>query len=171
MLQFALNPLSSVLLCCTTLTDFVLFILKCKMPFVSINILDLFVRGSPCVSCFPYFVSVPKWTLHVLGQFMFVFADCKQYILHWWHMQSSASCRTSLSWFGDLQYLFPRGEFLIFWLSLFIQATEGVRAYPWISTKYMCESVSPSVPMQIMLGVLCIILPVRWILDYCWKFC
>ncbi len=34
----------------------------------------------------------------------------------------------------------------------------------------MCESVSLSVPMQITLGVLCIILPVRWILAYCWKF-
>ncbi len=117
MLQFALHPLSSVLLCCTTLTDFVLFILKCKMPFLLINILDLFVHGSPCVSCFPYFVSVPKWTLHVLGPFVFVFGYRKQYLLHWWHMQSSASCCTSSSWFGDLQYLFPRGEF---WYSGFL---------------------------------------------------
>ncbi len=111
MLQFALHPLSSVLLCCTTLTDFVLFILKCEMPFLLINILDLFVPGSPCVSCFPYFVSVPKWTLHVLGPFVFVFAERKQYLFHWWRMQSSASYRTSSSWFGDSQYLFPRGEF------------------------------------------------------------
>ncbi len=34
----------------------------------------------------------------------------------------------------------------------------------------MCLSVSPSVCMQITLGVLFIILPVRWILAYCWKF-
>ncbi len=117
MSQFALNPLSSVLLCCTTLTDFVLFILKCEMPFLSINILDLFVCGSPCVSCFPYFVSVPKWTLHVLGSFVFVFPDCKQYLLHWWYMQFSASCHTYSSWFEDSQYLFLRGEF---WYSGFL---------------------------------------------------
>ncbi len=111
MSQFALHPHSSALLCCSTLTDFVLLILKCEMPFMLINILDLVVRGRPCVSCFPYFVSVPKWTLHVLGPFMFVFADWRQYLLHWWHMQSSASCCTSSSWSGDLQYFFPRGEF------------------------------------------------------------
>ncbi len=111
MLQFALHPCSSIMLCCTTLTDFVLLILKCEMPFLLIHILDLVVRGRPCVSCFLYFVSVPKWTLHVLGPFVFVFANCRQYLLHWWHMQSSASCRTSSSWSGDLQYFFLRGEF------------------------------------------------------------
>ncbi len=110
MSQFALHPRSSVLLCCTTLTDFVLLILKCEMPFLSINMLDLVACGRPCVSCFLYFVSVPKWNLHVLGPFVFVFADCRQYLLHWWHMQSSASCRTSSSWSGDSQYLFLRGE-------------------------------------------------------------
>ncbi len=110
MSQFTLHPRSSVLLCCTTLTDFVLLILKCKMPFLSINALDLIVRGRPCVSCFSYFVSVPKWTLHVLGLFVFVFANHRLYLLHWWHMQSSASCHTSSSWSGDLQYFFPRGE-------------------------------------------------------------
>ncbi len=56
MSQFALHPLSSILLCCTTLTDFVLLILKCEMPFLLINMLDLFVHGRPCVSCIPYFV-------------------------------------------------------------------------------------------------------------------
>ncbi len=35
---------------------------------------------------------------------------------------------------------------------------------------WYCLEKSPSVPMQITLGVLCIILPVRWILPYCWKF-
>ncbi len=117
MSQFALHPLSSVLLCCTALTDFILFILKCKLPFLSIIILDLFGCGRPCVSCFPYFVSVPKWTLHVLGSFVFVFAAHKQYLLYWWHMQSSASYCISSSWFGDWQYLFPRGEF---WYSGFL---------------------------------------------------
>ncbi len=34
----------------------------------------------------------------------------------------------------------------------------------------MCLSVSPSVPLQITLGVLFINLPVRQILAYCWKF-
>ncbi len=111
MSQFTLHPHSSVLLCCTTLTNFVLLILKCEMPFLLINILVLVVCGRPCVSCFLYFVSVPKWTLNVLGPFVFVFADRRQYLLHWWHMQSSASCRTSSSWSGDLQYFFPRGEF------------------------------------------------------------
>ncbi len=42
MLQFALHQLSSVLLCWTTLTDFVFFILKWEMLFLSINSLDLF---------------------------------------------------------------------------------------------------------------------------------
>ncbi len=111
MSQFTPHPHISVLLCCTTLTDFVLLILKCEMPFLMINILDLVVRGRPCVSCFPYFISVPKWTLHVLGPFLVVFANRRQYLLHWWHMQSSASCRTSSPWSGDSQYFFPRGEF------------------------------------------------------------
>ncbi len=47
MLQFALHPLSSVLLCWTTLTDFVFFILKWEMLFLSINSLDLFDMESP----------------------------------------------------------------------------------------------------------------------------
>ena len=47
MSQFTLHPRSSVLLRCTTLTDFVLLILKCETPFLSINILDLVVRGRP----------------------------------------------------------------------------------------------------------------------------
>jgi hypothetical protein len=51
MLQFALHPLSSVLLCCTTLTNFVLFILKCEMPFLSINIFwtFLYVEALVCL--------------------------------------------------------------------------------------------------------------------------
>ncbi len=47
MLQFALHPLSSVLLCLTTLTDFVFFILKWEMLFLSINSLDLFDMEAP----------------------------------------------------------------------------------------------------------------------------
>ncbi len=47
MLQFALHPLSSVLLCWTTLTDFVFFILKWEMLFLSINSLDLFDMEAP----------------------------------------------------------------------------------------------------------------------------
>ncbi len=37
------------------------------------------------------------------------------------------------------------------------------------SEQNMCESVSESVPMQIMLGMLCIILPVRRVVANCWK--
>ncbi len=50
-----------------------------------------------------------------------------------------------------------------------LDATEGVRAYPWIWTKYVwvCKSVRP---LQITLGVLFINLPVSQILAYCWKF-
>ncbi len=48
------------------------------------------------------------------------------------------------------------------------QRSESLSLNPWILTKYV--SVSLSVHMQIMLGVLCIILPVRLILAYCWKF-
>ncbi len=47
MLQLALHPLSSVLLCWTTQTDFVFFILKCEMLFLSINSLDLFDMEAP----------------------------------------------------------------------------------------------------------------------------
>jgi hypothetical protein len=47
MLQFAHHPLSSVLLCWTTLTDFVFFILKWEMLFLSINSLDLFDMEAP----------------------------------------------------------------------------------------------------------------------------
>jgi hypothetical protein len=47
MLQFALHPLSSVLLCWTTLTDFVFFFLKWEMLFLSINSLDLFDMEAP----------------------------------------------------------------------------------------------------------------------------
>ncbi len=47
MLQIALHPLSSVPLCWTTLTDFVFFILKWEMLFLSINSLDLFDIEAP----------------------------------------------------------------------------------------------------------------------------
>ncbi len=47
MMQFALHPLSSVLLCWTTLTDVVFFILKWEMLFLSINSLDLFDMEAP----------------------------------------------------------------------------------------------------------------------------
>ncbi len=47
MLQFALHPLSSSLLCWTTLTDFVFFILKWEMLFLLINSLDLFDMETP----------------------------------------------------------------------------------------------------------------------------
>ncbi len=47
MLQFPLHPLSSVLLCSTTLTDFVFFNLKWEMLFLLINSLDLFDMEAP----------------------------------------------------------------------------------------------------------------------------
>ncbi len=47
MLQFALHPLSSVLLCWNTLTDFVFFILKWEMLILPINSLDLFDMEAP----------------------------------------------------------------------------------------------------------------------------
>ncbi len=67
------------------------------------------------------------------------------------------------------------------YLNYSIRATEGVRAYPWIWTKYLWLSkcvrspanlwLSKCVrPLQITLGVLCITLPVRQILSNCWKY-
>ncbi len=47
MLQIALHPLSSVLLCWTTVTDFVFFILKWEMLILSINSLALFDMEDP----------------------------------------------------------------------------------------------------------------------------
>ncbi len=47
MLQFAHHPLSIVLLCWTTLTDFIFFILKWEVLFLSINSLDLFDMEAP----------------------------------------------------------------------------------------------------------------------------
>ena len=47
MMQFAHHPLSSVLLCWTTLTDFVFFILKGEMLFLLLNSLDLFDMEAP----------------------------------------------------------------------------------------------------------------------------
>ncbi len=50
MSQFALHPRSSILLCCTTLTDFVLLILKCEMPLLLINIWTLlYVEDLVCL--------------------------------------------------------------------------------------------------------------------------
>ncbi len=45
-----------------------------------------------------------------------------------------------------------------------IQAAEGVRAYPWIWTKYVWLCLS--IPMQITLGVSFIVMQVSWILGY-----
>ncbi len=47
MLQFAHHPISSVLLRWTYLTDFVFFILKWEMLFLSINSLNLFDMEAP----------------------------------------------------------------------------------------------------------------------------
>ncbi len=47
MLHFALHPFSSVLLCWTTLTDFVFFILKWEMLSLLINSLELFDMEAP----------------------------------------------------------------------------------------------------------------------------
>ncbi len=120
MLQFALHPLSSILLCCTTLTDFILLILKCEMPFLLINILDLFVHGRPCVSCFPYFVSVPKWTLHVLGSFVFVFSDSGSiyYIGNTCNLLQAVV--HPLLGPGIRSIFFQEENYNIFWLSLFV---------------------------------------------------
>jgi hypothetical protein len=51
MLQFAHHPLPSVLLCTTTLTDFVFFILKWEMLILLINSLDLFDMKAPVCLC------------------------------------------------------------------------------------------------------------------------
>ncbi len=150
MLQFTLNPLSSVLLCCTTLTDFVLLILKCKMPFLLINILDLVVRGRPCVSCSPYFVSVPKmnsacsWDIRVcLCWLQAVFISLVTHAIF---------CKLSC-------ILFLVRRFALSFSKRRIRAPLGARAYPWILSKYFLTvrasvrpSVCASVPLQISVG-------------------
>ncbi len=52
--------------------------------------------------------------------------------------------------------------------TILIQVTKGVRAYPWILTKYVW--VCKSIHLQITLRVLFIILQFRWILGYFGKF-
>ncbi len=67
MLQFALHPLSSVLLCWTTQTDFVFFIFIWEMLFLSINSLDLFDMEAPV-----YLVFL-KHIIQILRQIVFQF--------------------------------------------------------------------------------------------------
>ncbi len=142
MLQFAHHPLSSVLLCCTTLTDFGLLILKCEKPFLSINILDLFVCGRPCVSCFPYLSLFQNELCMFLG-----------------HLCLSLLIAGSIYYIGDTCNLlqavvnpllgprlfavsFSKRRFLIFWLSFFvilnIDIGSNVQTFSCIFIDYSC---------------------------------
>ena len=67
MLQFALHLLSGVLLCSTTLTDFVFFILKWEMLFLSINSLDLFDMEAPmCLVFLKHIIQILNYMCMVL---------------------------------------------------------------------------------------------------------
>ena len=141
MSQFTLHSLSSVLLCCTTLTDFVLFILKCKMPFLSINILDLFCTWKPLCVVFRIlflfqnelcmFLGHSCLSLLIAGSIYYIDDTCNllQAVVH------------PLLGPGICSFFFKR-RILIFWLSLFaiinIDIGSHVQMFSCIFIDYSC---------------------------------
>ncbi len=78
MMQFAHHPLSSVLLCWTTLTDFVSFILKWEMLFLSINSLDLFDMETPmCLVFLKHVIQILNY-MYLMVCFLMKIRPC------WW---------------------------------------------------------------------------------------
>jgi hypothetical protein len=100
MLQFALHPLSSVLLCWTTLTNFVFFILIWEMLFLLINSLDLFDMEAPvCLVFLKHIIQIlrPCWQIVFQFEFLSPFAweydkiviDCITFI---WNSSLAMMC-------------------------------------------------------------------------------
>ena len=80
MMQFALHPLSSVLLCWTTLTDFVFFILKWEMLFLSINSLDLFDMEAPvCLVFLKHIIQILNY-MYLRVLFLMTIRPCWQIV-------------------------------------------------------------------------------------------
>ncbi len=71
MLQFAIHPLSSVLLCLTTLTDFIFFIIWWEMLFLLINSLILFDMEAPvCLVFLKHIIQMLKYMYLMVLFFM-----------------------------------------------------------------------------------------------------
>ena len=80
MLQFALHPLSSVLPCWTTLTDFVFFILKWEMLFPLINSLDLFDMEAPvCLVFLKHIIQILNY-MYLMVLFLMKIRPCWQIV-------------------------------------------------------------------------------------------
>ncbi len=82
MLQFALYPLSRVLLCWTTLTDFVFFILKWEMLFQWINNLDLFDMEAPVYLVFLKHIIQMMNYMYLMVLFSMKIRPCWQIVFH-----------------------------------------------------------------------------------------
>ncbi len=80
MLQFALHPLSSVLLCWTTLTDLVFFILKWEMLFLLINSLDLFdMEALVCLVFLKHIIQILNY-MYLVMLFLMKIRPCWQIV-------------------------------------------------------------------------------------------
>ncbi len=80
MMQFAHHPLSSVLLCWTTLTDVVFFILKWEMLFLSINSLDLFDMKAPvCLVILKHIIQILNY-MYLMVLFLMKIKPCWQIV-------------------------------------------------------------------------------------------
>ncbi len=96
MLQFVLHPLSSVLLCWTTLTDFIFFILKWEMLFLSmmINSLGLFDMEAPV---WPVFL---KHIIQILN-YMYLMVMFLMKIRPCWHIVFQFKFLSPFDWEYD----------------------------------------------------------------------
>ncbi len=80
MLQFALHPLSSALLCWTTLTDFIFFILKWGMLFLLINNLDSFdMEALVCLVFLKHIIQILNY-LYLMVLFLMKIRPCWQIV-------------------------------------------------------------------------------------------
>ncbi len=83
MLQIALHPLCSVLLSWTTLSDFVFFILKWEMLFLSINSLDLFDMEAPVYLVFLKHIIQMLNYMYLMVLFLMKIRPCWQIVFQY----------------------------------------------------------------------------------------
>jgi hypothetical protein len=120
MLQFALHPRSSVLLCCTNLTDFVLFILKCKMLFLLTNIFGSYCTWKTLCVLFSVFCFCSKmnsacsWAIRV--------CFCRSQAVFITLVTHAIFCKLPyiLILVSGFAVFFSKRRILIFWPFLFI---------------------------------------------------
>ncbi len=80
MLQFPHHPLSSVLMCWTTLTIFVIFILKWEMLFLLINSLDLFDMEAPvCLVSLKHIIQILNY-MYLMVLFWMKIRPCRHIV-------------------------------------------------------------------------------------------